>query len=158
MKIAKISNQENNTFKAKMKLKKLNPKQIQILEEVALATTGAGLAVASAKTAFENPGEFYAPTLATTSAYSAAIGAGGSAAAILDSTKIDDVKKENLLNKTMTAALPLGSASIGGAVSLLNPNDYELVSKSLATTSAGLVSGLALKSNFDEKKSKDLPS
>ena len=58
----------------------------------------------------------------------------------------------------MTAVLPLGSASIGGAVSLLDPNDYELVSKSFATTSAGLVSGLALKSNFDEKKSKDLPS
>lgn len=158
MKITKISNQENKTFEAKMKLKKLNLKQKQMLEEVALATTGLSLASVSAKTAFENQGEIYAPTLAITSAYSAAIGAGGLAAATLDSTKINENKKEKLLNKIMSAVLPLGFASIGGAVSVLNPNDYELVSKGLATTSGGLVSGLTMKSNFDDKKSKDLPS
>ena len=111
-----------------------------------------------AKTAIEKQGEIYAPTLAITSAYSSAIGAGGLGAATLDSIKINENKKEKLLNKIMSAVLPLGFASIGGAVSVLNPNDYELVSKGLATTSGGLVSGLTMKSNFDDKKSKDLPS
>ena len=161
MKIVKISNQENKTFEAKMKLKKLNPKQKQILEEVALATTGLSLAAASAKTAYENHGKIYAPTLAVASAYSAALGAGGLAAITLDSTKLDENKKEKILNRIMSAVLPLGSASIGGAVSTLDPNDYALVSKGLATASGGLISGLVMKSNFDNKKlddDKDIPS
>jgi hypothetical protein len=79
----------------------------------------------------------------------------GCYACIEDVTKCPFYEEKN---KIMSAVLPLGFASIGGAVSVLNPNDYELVSKGLATTSGGLVSGLTMKSNFDNKKSKDLPS
>ncbi|MBR2431189.1 hypothetical protein IKB17_06995 [bacterium] len=161
MKITRILSQDNRSFQQKFKVKKPDPKTIKLLEEVTLATTGIGLAALSTHAASANNGSLLAPSAAISAGYSSTVGIGGSTAAVLDSTKLNDEKKEKIMNKSFSVVAPLGLASSGGAISVADPNDYALLSTGLTSTAVGLTSGAIYKSNLDKNKSKqnkDIPS
>jgi len=161
MKITRILSQDNRSFQQKFKVKKPDPKTIKLLEEVTLATAGIGLAALSTHAASANNGSLLAPSAAISAGYSSTVGIGGSTAAVLDSTKLNDEKKEKIMNKSFSVVAPLGLASSGGAISVADPNDYALLSTGLTSTAVGLTSGAIYKSNLDKNKSKqnkDIPS